>query len=263
MNQEHSFVEAEFERTHVLFQRGLVNETALETAERSKLNAIFAVERSEEELERTLSARLRANTALEIGKLELQGRELDLEALTVYSPFDGVLLNFEPKIGDCVVDGSLVAEIYAPTEKNIETFLFVNQLVDILCEFLKNNININNIKVEHQHAMNILETDLRAAHKEEIELLTNTHINETSALTDEFNQVKNMLKDEYDKLISSYNELKQRFLNRESKPEDLERIAKLEKDMIVKDDEIKRVKEEMRYFKLEFEIYFLNLIGFI
>ena len=130
INEEQSFVEREFERTRVLFQRGLVNETALESAERSKLNASFAVERSEEELARAVSARLRAETALEIGELDVQGRELDLESLTVNAPFDGVLLNFKPKIGDCVLLGALAAEIYAPTEKNVETFLFVNQLVD-------------------------------------------------------------------------------------------------------------------------------------
>ena len=67
---------------------------------------------------------------MEIGRLDVQGRELELESLTVNSPFDGVLLNFKPKIGDCVLMGALAAEIYAPTEKNVETFLFVNQLVD-------------------------------------------------------------------------------------------------------------------------------------
>ncbi|MDB4185943.1 HlyD family efflux transporter periplasmic adaptor subunit [bacterium] len=130
VNEEQSFVEREFERTRVLFQRGLVNETALETVERSKLNASFVVERSKEELKRATSARLRAQTALEIGRLDVQGRELELESLTVNSPFDGVLLNFKPKIGDCVLVGALAAEIYAPTEKNVETFLFVDQLVD-------------------------------------------------------------------------------------------------------------------------------------
>lgn len=130
VNEEQNFVKKEFERTRVLFKRGLVNETALEVVERSKLNATFAVERSEEELTRTVAARLRAKTALEIGELDVLGRELELESLTVNSPFDGVLLNFEPKIGDCVLAGALVAQIYAPTEKNVETFLFVNQLVD-------------------------------------------------------------------------------------------------------------------------------------
>jgi multidrug resistance efflux pump len=130
VKEEQDFVDREFERTRVLFQRGLVNETALETAERRKLDATFTVDRTEEALERAVSARSRADIALEIGQLEVQARELDLEALTVRAPFDGVLLNFEANIGDCVSAGSLAAQIYAPDEKSVETFVFVDQLVD-------------------------------------------------------------------------------------------------------------------------------------
>ena len=130
IKEEQDFVDREFERTRVLFRRGLVNETTLETAERRKLDATFAVDRTAEALERAISARSRANIALEIGQLDVRARELDLEALTMRSPFDGVLLNFKPNIGDCVSEGALAAQIYAPDEKSVETFVFVDQLVD-------------------------------------------------------------------------------------------------------------------------------------
>ena len=130
IKEEQDFVDREFERTRVLFRRGLVNETTLETAERRKLDATFAVDRTAEALERAISARSRANIALEIGQLDVRARELDLEALTIRSPFDGVLLNFQPNIGDCVSEGALAAQIYAPDEKSVETFVFVDQLVD-------------------------------------------------------------------------------------------------------------------------------------
>ena len=130
IKEEQDFVDREFERTRVLFRRGLVNETTLETAERRKLDATFAVDRTAEALERAISAKSRANIALEIGQLDVRARELDLEALTMRSPFDGVLLNFQPNIGDCVSEGALAAQIYAPGEKSVETFVFVDQLVD-------------------------------------------------------------------------------------------------------------------------------------
>ena len=129
MAEEQSFVDREFERTRVLFQRGLVNETILEATERRKMEAAFAVDRSKEELERAISAKSRANFALEIGQLEVLARELDLDELTVRSPFSGVLLNFEPKVGDCVSQGSIAAQIYSPDEKSVETFVFMDQLV--------------------------------------------------------------------------------------------------------------------------------------
>ena len=129
VEEEQRFVDKEFERTHVLFQRGLVNETTLETAERRKMEALFAVDRSKEELKRVISNKARANIALEIGDLEVLARELDLDELTLKSPFSGVLLNFEPKLGDCVSQGSLAAQIYSPDEKSVETFVFMDQLV--------------------------------------------------------------------------------------------------------------------------------------
>ena len=129
VEEEQRFVDKEFERTHVLFQRGLVNETTLEAAERQKMEASFAVDRSKEELKRVISNKARANIAMEIGELEVLARELDLEELTLKSPFSGVLLNFEPKVGDCVSQGSLAAQIYSPDEKSVETFVFMDQLV--------------------------------------------------------------------------------------------------------------------------------------
>ena len=130
VEEEQQFVDKEFERTHVLFQRGLVNETTLEAAERRKMEALFAVDRSKEELKRVISNKARANIAVEIGDLEVLARELDLDELTLKSPFSGVLLNFEPKLGDCVSQGSLAAQIYSPDEKSVETFVFMDQLVD-------------------------------------------------------------------------------------------------------------------------------------
>jgi len=130
VSEEQDFVNREYDRTRVLFQRGLVNETTLDAAERSKLDATFVVQRAEEALERAKAAKGRAEIALEIGELELQARELDLEALILRAPFDGVLLNFNANIGDCVAQGSQAAEIYDPTEKSVETFVYVDQLVD-------------------------------------------------------------------------------------------------------------------------------------
>jgi|TARA_B110000090_G_scaffold209292_1_gene265423 hypothetical protein len=115
----------------------------------------------------------------------------------------------------------------------------------------KNHIRMEQLQQEHANAMNILETDLKEAHKQELGTLTTTHFEETKRLNDEFLTVKSSMEQMHDELMANYQELKQRFLNRESKPEDLERIAMLEQLMVSKDEEIKRVKEEMRYFKLE------------
>ena len=55
----------------------------------------------------------------------------------------------------------------------------------------------------------------------------------------------------HEELESRFKDLEARFLSRESRPEDVERIRFLEAEMVKKDAEIKSVREEMRYFKLE------------
>ena len=130
VEEEFEFVQREFERTKVLFERGLVNETTLEAAERRKLEATFSVQRAKEALSRSISSKTRSLIALDIGKLELEGRQLDLDELIVRTPHDGILLDFEPNIGDCVSQSSLAAKLYRPEEKSVETFIFVEQLVN-------------------------------------------------------------------------------------------------------------------------------------
>jgi multidrug efflux pump subunit AcrA (membrane-fusion protein) len=130
VQEEQDFVVREFERTRLLFQRGLVNETTLEAAARRKMEASFALERIQEDLQRALSGKSRAEIALDIGLLELNSRQSDLEEFTIQAPFRGVLLNFNPKVGDCVSQGALAAQIYKPNDKSVETFAFMNNLVD-------------------------------------------------------------------------------------------------------------------------------------
>ena len=130
VEEEFQFVKREFERTKVLFERGLVNETTFEAAERRKLETTFSVQRAKEALGRSISSKTRSLIALDIGKLELEGRQLDLDDLIVRAPHDGILLEFEPNIGDCVSQSSLAAKLYRPEEKSVETFIFVEQLVN-------------------------------------------------------------------------------------------------------------------------------------
>ena len=130
VEEEFQFVKREFERTKVLFERGLVNETTFEAAERRKLETTFSVQRAKEALGRSIAAKTRSLIALNIGKLELEGRQLDLDKLIVRAPHDGILLEFEPNIGDCVSQSSLAAKLYRPEEKSVETFIFVEQLVN-------------------------------------------------------------------------------------------------------------------------------------
>merc|ERR1711871_375807 len=52
-------------------------------------------------------------------------------------------------------------------------------------------------------------------------------------------------------LMKQLSELNEKYLNRESRPEDIERIRALEQEMIDKDHLVKKTKDEMMYFKRE------------
>ena len=71
-----------------------------------------------------------------------------MDELIVRAPYDGILLDFEPNIGDCVSQGSLAAKIYKPQEKSVETFIFVEQL-----------LNAQKIGVIVGNAVNVIRTN--------------------------------------------------------------------------------------------------------
>ena len=96
-----------------------------------------------------------------------------------------------------------------------------------------------------------LESDLKASHKMLVDRLIEENAEQTRELNDEFVKARAIMEEQYAELQARFTSLEERFLNRESRPEDVERIRFLEAEMIKKNKEVKRVKEEMKYFKLE------------
>ena len=89
------------------------------------------------------------------------------------------------------------------------------------------------------------------AHKNEIDTLHAEHKQAADAMQAEFDEVRTTLEEKLATLEGDYSALEERFLTRESRPEDIERIRQLETVLRTKDEEIAAIKEEMRYFKLE------------
>lgn len=127
--QELEFVGKEFDRNQQMFRRGLINESTMESVESRMMNTRFAADQAAESLASAQSAKDRAEIALKIGRLELQSQRVAFEDLQLHAPFDGVLLGFEPNVGDCVSAGAQAAQIYAPEKKSVEVFVRVDQLV--------------------------------------------------------------------------------------------------------------------------------------
>lgn len=126
--QELELTTAEYERNSTMLGRGLINETTMEAVERRFMEARFAADRAQEAIATAKSAKRRAEIAHEIGKLDVQSAQLNHEMLVLTAPIDGVLVGFETNVGDCVQEGELAAQIYAPSEKSVEVFILISRL---------------------------------------------------------------------------------------------------------------------------------------
>lgn len=70
-------------------------------------------------------------------------------------------------------------------------------------------------------------------------------------LKQEHSEIRNAYDNKIEELQMEYKALEERWLRRESRPEDLQRISMLENEMKEKDALVVKTREEMMYFKRE------------
>ena len=74
---------------------------------------------------------------------------------------------------------------------------------------------------------------------------------ETRLLKDDFEEEKEALEGRITEILQDLAALEERYMKRESRPEDIARIKELELEMVDKDALVAKTKEEMLYFKRE------------
>ena len=82
---------------------------------------------------------------------------------------------------------------------------------------------------EQKHARAMEEAE--GSHRGEVNALIEDHLKETRALSEEFKMAQAMMLDRTQLLESRYAELEERFMSRESRPEDISRIQALEQEV--------------------------------
>lgn len=92
---------------------------------------------------------------------------------------------------------------------------------------------------------------LKEQHKTSIEKMLQNHIKETKEVKDQFERVKLLQDMQVQMLQDRAKELQELYDNRPSRPEDVERIEALEEDIRQKEATIKRMVEDMQFYKLE------------
>uniref|UniRef100_A0A7S1G7I8 Protein FAM184A/B N-terminal domain-containing protein n=1 Tax=Bicosoecida sp. CB-2014 TaxID=1486930 RepID=A0A7S1G7I8_9STRA len=107
------------------------------------------------------------------------------------------------------------------------------------------------LKQEHAYALQAMNDSLNKTHREELDKLLDDHMAETKALQQQFANAQAMHEEQKKVLNARLAELEERFRNRESRPEDIQRIKKLAQLCAEKDALVKKTMEEMKYFKME------------
>mmetsp|Transcript_12262 Transcript_12262/g.29991 ORF Transcript_12262/g.29991 Transcript_12262/m.29991 type:complete len:837 (+) Transcript_12262:41-2551(+) len=113
--------------------------------------------------------------------------------------------------------------------------------------------NVERLKVEFLKQMQAEELRMQ----EEVQAMQRKHKAEHQQYQDRAEQVLKASQEQFeranDAMIARVKELEFKLVTRESRPEDLERIVQLEKEVAEKEYLCKRIMEEMKYFKMELE----------
>ncbi|XP_006035220.1 protein FAM184A isoform X6 [Alligator sinensis] len=107
------------------------------------------------------------------------------------------------------------------------------------------------IRSESNQQIRIHEQDLSKKHEKELDVLTADYIREKQSMLADFNKTQELLKEMNSALQISLEEMEEKYQNRESRPEDLQLIAEL-KDLIAERDQlIKKLIEDKKFYQLE------------
>ncbi|XP_067149899.1 protein FAM184A [Apteryx mantelli] len=107
------------------------------------------------------------------------------------------------------------------------------------------------IRSESNQQIRMHEQDLSKKHEKELDVLTADHIREKQSMLADFNKTQELLKEINSALQISLEEMEEKYKTRESRPEDLQLISEL-KDLIAERDQlIKKLIEDKKFYQLE------------
>ncbi|XP_071506499.1 protein FAM184A-like [Diadema antillarum] len=110
---------------------------------------------------------------------------------------------------------------------------------------------VQKIKSEAVTHLRKREQALQKAHQDNLDKAAAEHLRETQAMLGEFNKAQDLLKDKISALQIMLEEAEERYQSRDSRPEDLQQISRL-KDMIAdKEQAIKKLIDDKRFFQME------------
>ncbi|KAI4567247.1 hypothetical protein MJG53_008826 [Ovis ammon polii x Ovis aries] len=107
------------------------------------------------------------------------------------------------------------------------------------------------IRSESNQQMRLHEQDLNKRLEKELDVMTADHLREKNIMRADFNKTNELLKEVNAALQVSLEEMEEKYLMRESKPEDIQMIADLKAMLTERDQVIKKLMEDNKFYQLE------------
>ncbi|XP_008581416.1 PREDICTED: protein FAM184A isoform X3 [Galeopterus variegatus] len=107
------------------------------------------------------------------------------------------------------------------------------------------------IRSESNQQMRLHEQDLNKRLEKELDVMTADHLREKNIMRADFNKTNELLKEINAALQVSLEELEEKYLMRESKPEDIQMITELKVMLAERDQVIKKLIEDNKFYQLE------------
>ncbi|XP_033619100.1 protein FAM184A isoform X9 [Fukomys damarensis] len=107
------------------------------------------------------------------------------------------------------------------------------------------------IRSESNQQMRLHEQDLNKRLEKELDVMTADHLREKNVMRADFNKTNELLKEINAALQVSLEEMEEKYLKRESKPEDIQMIAELRIMLTERDQVIKKLIEDNKFYQLE------------
>ncbi|EPY78494.1 Temporarily Assigned Gene name family member-like protein, partial [Camelus ferus] len=107
------------------------------------------------------------------------------------------------------------------------------------------------IRSESNQQMRLHEQDLNKRLEKELDVMTADHLREKNIMRADFNKTNELLKEINAALQVSLEEMEEKYLMRESKPEDTQLIAELKAMLTERDQVIKKLIEDNKFYQLE------------
>lgn len=104
-------------------------------------------------------------------------------------------------------------------------------------------------RLADKHKVAVMELD--GAHRNELDQMIDENLRETEKLNEEFIKSQEMMAEQNRLLTERLAQVEDKFANRPSRPEDLKRIEELREGLKRKELTIKKMAQEMKFFKLE------------